>query len=424
MIFAIVHRSHPFTTRRAALGSLLAVPILLAATIQGTESATAATDARVAAAVSVAWRLLPGTGASSEPVGILPDGSVVGNDSTSAGSRAWLWSPAQGRRELPRDGAPDSQASAAADSGAVVGHLGPTATLPAGGPVRWWGTGRPRPLEPADGQAQAQDEAQAVNNRGDALVMRPTQYPPTNVALVTVTGQRTEVFPGLGWVQTGVSINDRREAVFDAIGAGYNGSVYIWRDGAAHSLPARFVRFFPPPCVSRLTDTGFLAWSGLDTSGVPRYRAWLHHGDTDTALPDGGAAESQVACDTGAVNDLGHAVGTINPTSADPSRAVLWRGGNPIDLGLLPGGQASHSIALNNLDTALASSTDASGSVIPFIWVAGHRLPLPTPTGYRQIVATGLNDLGQVVGTAERLGPDGSPVTRTVVWTIAPGRPQ
>lgn len=380
------------------------------------EPAAAATDAP---RWRVDVRVLPAVGDASAPVALLLDGSVVGNDATPDGSRAWLWSPAAGRRELPRAGAPYSRATAAADSGMIVGQLGPASVLPAGGAVRWRRAGAPRPLVP---DAAVPVEAQRVNNRGDALVVRPTAFLPTDVTLVTVDGTVTPLAPGGAPVQTGISLNDRREAVYSALGAGASGAAYVWRDGVSAPLGARYVRLFPFPCVSRLTDTGFLAWSGVDPAGRPRFTAVLRHDDVETVLPDGGAASSEIACTEDAVNDLGHVAGAVRTAPAAPPEAVLWRGLRPpVALGTLPGGVGSQSVAVDDLDVVLANSLDDAGTARPFLWLAGARVELPVPAGFDRVTATLLNDRGQAAGTAERLAPDGSVIqTRPVLWNPRP----
>jgi uncharacterized membrane protein len=101
--------------------------------------------------------------------------------------------------------------------------------------------------------------------------------------------------------------------------------------------------------------------------------------------------------------------------------AVLWRKNTVVTLGTDPPGVSSEAIAVNNNDTVVAEShpTGTLAPPIPFLWIAGHRLTLPVPTGFDSVTATGINDRGQVTGYATRDDARGNPESsRTVVWTL------
>ena len=122
-----------------------------------------------------------------------------------------------------------------------------------------------------------------------------------------------------------------------------------------------------------------------------------------------------------AVNNLGWAAGESNLAGNNEAHAVVWIYGLPVDLGTL-GGPNSAVLwpGLNDLGEAVGiSDTDITdpygeswscGAFLPashaghtcvgFVWQWGHMRALPTLGGSNGF-ATGVNNLGQVVGWAE-----------------------
>lgn len=84
-------------------------------------------------------------------------------------------------------------------------------------------------------------------------------------------------------------------------------------------------------------------------------------------------------------------------------RAVLWRAGNMLDLGVLPGHESSIALGINDLGQVVGASSDQDGShgneTLPFLWENGVLTPLGTLSGNYGIAAD-INNSGEIVGRA------------------------
>jgi len=110
-----------------------------------------------------------------------------------------------------------------------------------------------------------------------------------------------------------------------------------------------------------------------------------------------------------AINDLGEAVGAsgtcapFNPIwlfNFQPTRALLWRNGNAIDLGNLGGALNNLAHDVNNLGQVVGGS-DLAGDETShaFLWSQGSKMQdLGTLAGHFFSFGLGINDAGQVVG--------------------------
>jgi probable HAF family extracellular repeat protein len=100
---------------------------------------------------------------------------------------------------------------------------------------------------------------------------------------------------------------------------------------------------------------------------------------------------------------------TAVPAGADTRFAIT-------DLGLLPGTIASEAIAINNAGKIAGHSYrlpgpaagDFQGGFRPSVWISGVLEALPMPIGAYDVMATGINDRGDVVGASGSNGPFGS----------------
>ena len=83
--------------------------------------------------------------------------------------------------------------------------------------------------------------------------------------------------------------------------------------------------------------------------------------------------------------------------------AVLWRAGNMINLGTLPGHESSIALGINDLGQIVGASSDLDGShgneTLPFLWENGVLTPLGTLSGNYGIAAD-INNRGEIVGRA------------------------
>lgn len=108
-----------------------------------------------------------------------------------------------------------------------------------------------------------------------------------------------------------------------------------------------------------------------------------------------------------ALNDLSQVVGYSNLAGGD-YHAVLWEDGVASDLGTLVGGTESNATGINSVGQVVGYSSVAGGDYHAFLWLpaAAHGLPsgmndLGTPAGYVHTWAMDINDLCQVVATAQ-----------------------
>jgi probable HAF family extracellular repeat protein len=126
-----------------------------------------------------------------------------------------------------------------------------------------------------------------------------------------------------------------------------------------------------------------------------------------------------------AINDRGQAVGasgscgafnSINQINLVPTHAVLWQKGEPIDLGNLGGDGHFNGIfatGLNNLGQVVGvSDTTGDASFHAFLWKEGHMTDLGTLPGDSYSYATAISDRGQVVG----LSLDANFNLRAAIW--------
>jgi probable HAF family extracellular repeat protein len=98
------------------------------------------------------------------------------------------------------------------------------------------------------------------------------------------------------------------------------------------------------------------------------------------------------------INDRGVVVGTSN---VEPFRlhAVIWEGGQIMDLGVLPGFFDSRGVALNNRGQVIGQMI--ADSVQGFLWEDGEMTLLPILPGYQTSGPFSINDAGQIVGGSE-----------------------
>jgi probable HAF family extracellular repeat protein len=126
-----------------------------------------------------------------------------------------------------------------------------------------------------------------------------------------------------------------------------------------------------------------------------------------------------------AINDRGQAVGgtgscgpfnAINQVNLVPLHAVLWQEGKPIDLGNLGGDGHFNGIfatGLNNLGQVVGvSDTTGDASFHGFLWKEGHMTDLGPLPGDFYSYATSISDRGQVLG----LSLDANFNARAVIW--------
>jgi probable HAF family extracellular repeat protein len=95
------------------------------------------------------------------------------------------------------------------------------------------------------------------------------------------------------------------------------------------------------------------------------------------------------------VNDHGDVVGTSS-TSGARQHAFLWRDGTMIDIGVLAGTGDSIAFDVNDRGQVVGNSP-----IGPFLWENGVMTPLPLLPGHRFGQAMGINNVGQIAGSSE-----------------------
>ncbi len=122
---------------------------------------------------------------------------------------------------------------------------------------------------------------------------------------------------------------------------------------------------------------------------------WTYGIARQLRLPSGDSEGS-----ANAINDLGQATGSTGDcVKAPAAHAVLWKNGQPINLGSLGGTLNSNPFAINNL-TQITGTSDLAGDLTShaFLWQNGVMQDLGTLPGDYYSVGYSINDVGQIVG--------------------------
>ena len=129
--------------------------------------------------------------------------------------------------------------------------------------------------------------------------------------------------------------------------------------------------------------------------GLNQEHAFLYSGGrlNDLGTLGNPANESSEAI---GINDFGQAVGvsTFNGTNY----AVLFNGGTVAELGTLPGYSYSSPLGINNAGQVVGSAEDSDGNTHAVLYSGGTMMDLGALPDYAQSVATSINNAGQVVG--------------------------
>jgi len=115
---------------------------------------------------------------------------------------------------------------------------------------------------------------------------------------------------------------------------------------------------------------------------------WQNGGMTDLGTLGGTTSRAY------AINASGQIVGDSTTTDDAEQHAFLWQSGTMLDLGTLPGGYYSSASGINNSGQIVGTAD----SGIPFIWQAGSMTALDLG-GNDYGSASAINDAGQIVGS-------------------------
>lgn len=106
------------------------------------------------------------------------------------------------------------------------------------------------------------------------------------------------------------------------------------------------------------------------------------------------------------INDIGQIVGASQLPNGS-YRATLWSNGTRRNLGAL-GGVSSSAVDINNLGQIVGNSINLNGKELGFLYERGKvkslKTLIPKNAGWQRLLARGINDKGEIVGTGVRNG--------------------
>jgi probable HAF family extracellular repeat protein len=287
---------------------------------------------------------------ASFATGINNAGQVSGySPSATNAARAWRWSPGGGRTDLGSFGGADNRALAINGAGQVAGYSTDVSGVAHG--FKFSGGSL---LDVGGAGAGTNIFPQAINGAG--IISGFTTFGGATLSFLATSNNFSVLGTILGAAPPATAsafgINDAGRVV--GTGSWQNGFQHAFRTGA-NGL--------------NLQDLGTL-----------------------------GGDESSAA----AINTIGQVVGTAQPITGDSHAFLFSDGAGMTDLGTL-GGIGSDALALNNIGVVVGSSQIANGEVHAFAWTAGGGMRdlnnlIPINAGWVLTEATGVNDLGQIVG--------------------------
>ncbi|WP_082548133.1 DUF3466 family protein [Massilia sp. Root335] len=288
------------------------------------------------------------------------------------------------------------------DAGQIVGTYAGAAAILSGGTITSLGGVVP------------DSYGSAINNRGDVA---GSQYSPYNgSAFAYVGGTVVPVASGLPADMYPTSnargINDAGMVAGNAepfVGEAQRG--FLYDSGGIHLIGTFGGDWSYAAAINASgAVTGSATLVPTQTPVDPDRHAYIYQGGTMQDLGTLGGLRSE-AYD---INDAGLAVGwsetNVDPDNTALSRPFEYRDGHLVDLGSL-GGTWGYARALNNAGVVVGASdliTDVGWGYHAFIYLDGHMVDLNTlvagANGWEIIDATDINDAGQVLGRACRLG--------------------
>jgi probable HAF family extracellular repeat protein len=270
-------------------------------------------------------------------------------------------------------------------------------------PVKTWADGRSIDLAVQDGVPDMTGRAVAINARGQTAGWLETATDRQRLVFIEQHGTMTMRPSPSGYPPEVTGMNIHGDVVgydWSVEGACLGNCAYVIRDGQWTTLPA-----LPNSELSRayaINSQGLIVGDSFQgTHATTTMKAVLWRNGKVSALP----GLENVYSSAADVNDSGDIVGLFRP--ADPrvqQHAFLWRQGTLIDLDDSPDSM-SNALAVNASGQVIGTRTFASRSGY-FVTVDGRMqwlddLLLPG-TGGPWVLAslTGINDAGQIIGTA------------------------
>jgi len=216
-------------------------------------------------------------------------------------------------------------------------------------------------------------------------------------------GQVTDLMPA-GPDGIGNAINDFDTIVGtanDPRGSGGNVAIVIARDGVIDQRGPEVVAW-------SISDRGtFVGSRSVDNTGMLHATIWRDSGNLESDL----GTVSGMSTEAKAINLFEHVAGEgySNSTGYGHGQAFIWRNGAMNPIPNLPYSSYVSTNTINNNDEIVGSYTTPSGRRA-WLWRKGKPIDLNTllPAGSDPTLtsAAGINDLGQIAGTAKEDGHD------------------
>ncbi len=172
----------------------------------------------------------------------------------------------------------------------------------------------------------------------------------------------------------------------------------LWRDGMVMDLGTLGG---PRSTASGVNSRGQVV-GVADTDAFGRPNAFLWENGVMRSLGTLGGFNSEAA----AINELGWVAGMSHIVGGSP-RAFLWQDGVMTNLGTL-GGTQSWAKALNDVGWVVGEARTPDSALHAFLWRDGVMLDLndllPPDSGWFIYDATGINNLGQIIGKGTNRG--------------------
>ncbi|SRR5579859_1143954 len=207
----------------------------------------------------------------------------------------------------------------------------------------------------------------------------------------------------------GYSIDDSGVVVGQSLSAAGTHHAVSWVNGSVTAL-TDFGYGSRADAIS--LQGGLIVGSAQTSTGLDEAVEWQNGAITVLGtLPGGSGFSNSVASRALGVNNANQVVG-IALTSSDVDHAFLWQNGTMTDLGTLSGGTASEAVAINASGTIVGFGTNASNVEQAIQWVNNTATQLANLTTGGSSEAEGINDSGVIVGYSTTT----SGLDHAVIW--------
>jgi probable HAF family extracellular repeat protein len=212
-------------------------------------------------------------------------------------------------------------------------------------------------------------------------------------------------------VSMGVQINGSGQVVgYSAPSASNADEATLWQNGTLTDL--RPLAGTTNSVARGVNDAGQVVGNSFTPGGTTHAVVWQNSNITELGMLPGGTSAS-----AGAISSTGEVVGSAT-TSSGATHAVIWMNGNISDLGTLAGGTSAYASAVNSTGEVVGSATTSNGNTHAVSWVNGASADLGVLAGDITSQAYGVNSAGQIVGYSSSMSLNGSSATldHAVLW--------